>query len=77
MDEQAGGDRDRSAIARRRMVETQLASRGIRDPATLAAMGLEADIRKLWAKGLRPLALGAAAFAFISLFSLTLIELFY
>src|SRR5689334_1442167 len=40
MDEQAGGDRDVSAQARRRMVETQLAGRGIRDPATLAAMGL-------------------------------------
>ena len=40
MDEQAGGDRDGSAAARRRMVETQLAGRGIRDPATLAAMGL-------------------------------------
>ena len=45
MDEQAGRDherrdRDRWALARRRMVETQLAGRGIRDPAVLAAMNL-------------------------------------
>jgi protein-L-isoaspartate(D-aspartate) O-methyltransferase len=40
MDERAGGDRDGLAAQRRRMVETQLARRGIRDPATLAAMGL-------------------------------------
>jgi protein-L-isoaspartate(D-aspartate) O-methyltransferase len=40
MDEWAGGDRDGTTTARRRMVETQLAARGIRDPATLAAMGL-------------------------------------
>jgi uncharacterized integral membrane protein (TIGR00698 family) len=39
----------------------------------LAAMGLETDVRKLRAKGLRPLLLGAAAWAFISLFSLVLI----
>jgi len=41
----------------------------------LAAMGLETDIAKLRLKGLRPLLLGFAAFAFISLFSLTLIHL--
>ncbi len=41
----------------------------------LAAMGLETDIRKLRAKGLRPLLLGLAAFAFIAGFSLTLIKL--
>ena len=42
----------------------------------LAAMGLETDIRKLAAKGLRPLALGASAWIFISGFSLMLIQLF-
>ena len=41
----------------------------------LAAMGLETDIRKLCAKGLRPLALGASAFLFISGFSLTMIKI--
>jgi uncharacterized integral membrane protein (TIGR00698 family) len=39
----------------------------------LAAMGLETDIRKLKAKGVRPLALGALAWVFISCFSLALI----
>jgi uncharacterized integral membrane protein (TIGR00698 family) len=39
----------------------------------LAAMGLETDIRKLKAKGVRPLALGALAWIFISCFSLALI----
>ena len=43
----------------------------------LAAMGLEADIRKLKARGLRPLALGAASWLFISGFSLALIEMVY
>lgn len=41
----------------------------------LAAMGLSTDIVKLRAKGLRPLALGAAAFLFIASFSLTLVKL--
>jgi uncharacterized integral membrane protein (TIGR00698 family) len=41
----------------------------------LAAMGLETDIRKLAAKGLRPALLGAAAFLFIAGFSLVLIKL--
>jgi uncharacterized integral membrane protein (TIGR00698 family) len=41
----------------------------------LAAMGLETDIRKLRAKGLRPLLLGAAAFLFIAGFSLLLVKL--
>ncbi|MDC7786443.1 YeiH family protein [Rhodoplanes sp. TEM] len=41
----------------------------------LAAMGLETDIRKLAAKGLRPLLLGAAATAFIAVFSLGLVEI--
>ncbi|MBI1329072.1 MAG: putative sulfate exporter family transporter [Alphaproteobacteria bacterium] len=41
---------------------------------SLAAMGLETDFAKLRAKGLRPLALGAIAWAFIALFSLGLIE---
>lgn len=40
----------------------------------LAAMGLETDIRRLRARGLRPLILGAAAFLFIAGFSLMLIE---
>ncbi len=41
----------------------------------LAAMGLATDIGKLRAKGWRPLALGAGAWGFIALFSLSLIEL--
>jgi uncharacterized integral membrane protein (TIGR00698 family) len=41
----------------------------------LAAMGLETDIRKLTAKGLRPALLGALAFLFIAGFSLALIKL--
>jgi uncharacterized integral membrane protein (TIGR00698 family) len=41
----------------------------------LAAMGLSTDIVKLRAKGLRPLALGAMAFAFIAAFSLMLVKL--
>ncbi|WP_420902790.1 YeiH family protein [Rhodovulum sulfidophilum] len=39
----------------------------------LAAMGLETDMRKLAAEGLRPALLGAGAWVFISLFSLALI----
>jgi len=42
----------------------------------LAAMGLETDIRKLRAEGLRPLLLGLVAFFFISGFSLLLIRVF-
>ena len=38
----------------------------------LAAMGLETDIRKLKAKGLRPLALGASAWVFITCFGLAM-----
>lgn len=41
----------------------------------LAAMGLMADIRKLWAKGMRPLLLGLAAFLFIAVLSLSLVRL--
>ncbi len=41
----------------------------------LAAMGLEADIRKLRAKGLRPLALGAAATLFIATLSLVCVKM--
>jgi uncharacterized integral membrane protein (TIGR00698 family) len=41
----------------------------------LAAMGLETDIRKLSAKGLRPLALGFAASLFIASLSLVLVKL--
>jgi uncharacterized integral membrane protein (TIGR00698 family) len=41
----------------------------------LAAMGLDTDVRKLRARGLRPLLLGAAAFVFIAGFSLMLVKL--
>lgn len=41
----------------------------------LAAMGLETDIAKLRAKGLRPFLLGLAAFVFIAGFSLALVSL--
>ncbi|MDR3408691.1 MAG: YeiH family protein [Methylovirgula sp.] len=41
----------------------------------LAAMGLETDIRKLRAKGLRPLLLGLASFLFIATFSLVLVKM--
>lgn len=41
----------------------------------LAAMGLETDIARLRAKGLRPLLLGLAAFAFIAGFSLMLVKM--
>ncbi|WJS86755.1 YeiH family protein [Paracoccus sp. TOH] len=41
----------------------------------LAAMGLETDIRKLRAKGIRPLALGALAWLFISTLGLGLVTL--
>ncbi|WP_035656028.1 YeiH family protein [Bradyrhizobium sp. STM 3809] len=41
----------------------------------LAAMGLETDVAKLRAKGLRPAALGFAAFLFIASFSLALVKL--
>ncbi|WP_081852889.1 putative sulfate exporter family transporter [Bosea sp. 117] len=44
--------------------------------AALAAMGLETDIAKLRAKGLRPLMLALAASLFIAGFSLALIEAF-
>lgn len=42
---------------------------------SLAAMGLETDIMKLKAKGLRPLLLGAASSLFIAGFSLALIKI--
>lgn len=41
----------------------------------LAAMGLETDIHKLRAKGIRPLALGALAWLFISTLGLGLVAL--
>lgn len=41
----------------------------------LGAMGLETDIRKLRAKGLKPLLLGAAAWLFIAGFSLALVKI--
>ena len=41
----------------------------------LAAMGLETDVRKLTARGIRPALLGALAFVFIASFSLALIKL--
>lgn len=40
----------------------------------LAAMGLETDVSKLYAQGLRPAILGALAFLFIATFSLALIK---
>jgi uncharacterized integral membrane protein (TIGR00698 family) len=43
----------------------------------LAAMGLETDIRKLRAKGWKPLLVGAGSWLFISAFSLVLVELVY
>lgn len=43
--------------------------------AALAAMGMETDLRKLRAKGLRPAALAALSFIFIACFSLILIKL--
>lgn len=41
----------------------------------LAAMGLETDVRRLYAEGIRPAILGGLAFLFIAIFSLTLIKL--
>ena len=41
----------------------------------LAAMGLETDISKLYARGIRPAILGALAFLFIAAFSLLLIKI--
>lgn len=41
----------------------------------LAAMGLETDVAKLRAKGIRPLILGLAAFLFVATFSLGLVEM--
>ena len=41
----------------------------------LAAMGLETDISRLYAKGLRPAVLGALSFLFIATLSLALIKL--
>jgi uncharacterized integral membrane protein (TIGR00698 family) len=41
----------------------------------LAAMGLETEIKKLRAKGLRPLLLGACAWLFIGAFTFALIKL--
>ncbi len=41
----------------------------------LAAMGLETDISRLYARGVRPAILGALAFLFIAAFSLLLIKL--
>jgi uncharacterized integral membrane protein (TIGR00698 family) len=41
----------------------------------LAAMGLETDISKLYARGVRPAILGALGFLFIAAFSLLLIKL--
>jgi uncharacterized membrane protein YadS len=40
----------------------------------LAAMGLETDLSKLRAKGVRPFILGLSAFVFISGFSLMLVK---
>jgi len=48
---------------------------GVMLSLALAAMGLETDVRKLRAKGMRPLLLGLAAFLFIACFSLLLIRM--
>ena len=40
----------------------------------LAAMGLETDIRKLWEKGIRPFALGAFGWLFISILAWVLLQ---
>jgi uncharacterized membrane protein YadS len=40
----------------------------------LAAMGLETDVSRLYAKGIRPAILGALAFLFIATFSFILIK---
>ncbi len=59
-----------------------VATHALTTPATtfllataLAAMGLETDLRKLRAAGLRPLALGAASWVLVSALSLALVEL--
>jgi len=44
---------------------------------SLTAMGLETSVAKLKQKGLKPLALGAGAWLFISAFSYGLVRLFY
>jgi uncharacterized membrane protein YadS len=44
---------------------------------SLAAMGLETNIRKLLAKGVRPLLVGAGAWVFISVFSLMAVHWLY
>jgi uncharacterized integral membrane protein (TIGR00698 family) len=51
-----------------------VATTGFLLSVALAAMGLETDIGKLKAKGLRPLLLGAASSVFISGFSLVLVK---
>jgi uncharacterized integral membrane protein (TIGR00698 family) len=45
--------------------------------ASMAAMGLEADFKKLYKMGYKPLALGAAAWIFITFFSLVLVRTLY
>lgn len=44
---------------------------------SMVAMGLETKLHKFKEMGLRPLYLGAAAWLFISIVSLTLVEAFY
>ncbi len=60
------------------------AARAVTTPATtfllavaLAAMGLETDLRKLRATGLRPFALGAASWLLVSGLALAMVELVY
>jgi uncharacterized integral membrane protein (TIGR00698 family) len=64
------------------VIHIPVSTRAITTPLTafllsmaLAAMGLETDFRKLRAQGLKPLALAAVAWLFISCFSLALIKL--
>ena len=65
------------------MVASPAEARAVLAPATawlltmaLAAMGRCTDVRRLHAKGLRPLALAAAAWAVVALTSLTLVKAF-
>ncbi len=44
---------------------------------SLAAMGLETDLRKMKQAGMKPLYLGGASWLFVSILSLGLVELFY
>ncbi len=70
----ARGGQQRGDIARRVKLAVVTLTTFLLSMA-LAAMGLETDIRKLRAKGLRPLLLGLASFLFIASFSLALVKM--